>query len=76
MNTINEKGIAEIRVFLGRKHKLGADHFNADMLAAWAQTAEFNLSDGNGALIEIPAYDSVSGHTESFEVSEDGIDHA
>ena len=71
---INNVGLAEIHDFLGRSHKLGYDHFNADMIRAWAADAEFQLESGNGACIEVRSFDSASGHTENFTVSSAGID--
>ena len=72
--TINATGLAEIQAFLAAYHKKGGDHFTKDMLRAWADDAEFQLSEGNGADIEIKSWDAVSGHTETFTVSDAGID--
>lgn len=71
--SINEAGIREINAFLYRCHKKGGDHFTPDMLRAWAQEAEFQLSEGNTPTIEIKSWDSVSGATEAFTVSDDGV---
>lgn len=72
--TINAAGVAEIAQFLATHHKKGGDHFTADMLAAWAADAEFQLAEGNPASIEIKSWESLSGHTEAFTVSDAGID--
>ncbi len=72
--TINAQGLKEIQAFLAAHHKKGGDHFTADMLRAWAADAEFQLSEGNGADIEIKSWDTLSGHTELFTVSDAGID--
>ena len=76
--TINQTGIAEIKGFLRAAHK---PHFNRaliifdqNMLNAWASAAEFQLGEGNGASIEISKYYSKSGRTETFTVSDAGID--
>ena len=37
--TVNDTGLAEIQEFLADNHKLGGDHFTADMLRAWAADA-------------------------------------
>ena len=74
IKTINSIGTAEIHAFLAARHKLGGDHFTPDMLRAWAQDAEFQLGEGNSATIEIKSWDAVSGHTETFTVSDAGID--
>lgn len=70
--SINAIGIKEIHQFLADHHKKGGDHFSADMLRAWAADAEFQLDEGNTPTIEIKSWDSVSGHTESFTVSDEG----
>ena len=72
--TVNEKGLAEIRQFLSENHKLGGNHFDKSMLLAWAKDAEFSLGEGNQAIIEIISYQSSSGHTVTFTVSNEGID--
>lgn len=72
--TVNQTGLNEIAEFLAAHHKLGRDHFSDDMLRAWAADAEFQISEGNDATIEIKSWDSISGHTETFRVSDAGID--
>lgn len=72
--TINAQGLAEIRAFLAAHHKKGADHFTPEMLRAWAADAEFQLSEGNSADIEIKSWDTMSGHAELLTVSPAGID--
>lgn len=74
IRTINRVGTAEIHAFLAANHKYGGDHFTADMLRAWAEDAEFQMSEGNSPTIEIKSWDAVSGRTEIFTVSEAGID--
>ena len=71
---INTIGLKEIRAFLAENHKLGGDHFDKSMLRAWADEAEFSLSEGNDAGIELKAYESVHGVTQTFTVSDAGID--
>lgn len=70
---VNEAGLKEIHAFLAERHKLGGDHFDRNMLLAWAEDAEYQLGMGNPATIELKSWDSISGHTECFTVSEDGI---
>lgn len=72
--TVNDKGLAEIHQFLADKHKRGGNHFDRSMLQAWAQDAEFQLGEGNPASIEIRSWDSVSGHTENYTISDEGLD--
>ncbi len=72
--SVNAKGIEQIRQFLAEHHKKGGDHFNDEMLRAWASDAEFQLGEGNAPSIEIRASDSVSGHTEEFIIDDDGLD--
>ena len=64
--TVNAAGLDEIQAFLADTHKLGGDHFTADMLRAWAADAEFQLAEGNSPTIEISSRDSVSGRTEGI----------
>ena len=71
---INDKGLQEIHAFLADNHRLGGAHFTASMLRAWAADAEFSLSEGNDAGIEIRSFDSVHGRTQTFTVSDAGID--
>lgn len=71
--SVNDKGLAEIKAFLAEKHKLGGDHFTPAMLRAWAEEAEIQLDQGNPASIEIRFFDSVSGHTEDYTISEAGL---
>lgn len=72
--TVNQVGLNEIAEFLGSHHKLGRDHFSSEMLRAWADDAEFQLAEGNDASIEIKSWDTLSGHTETFSISDAGID--
>lgn len=76
---INAAGIEEIRAFLVTNHKqpdlyAGSTKTTRDMLRAWAQEAEFSLSEGNDAGIELKARDSIHGHTQTFCVSDAGVD--
>lgn len=72
--SVNENGLAQIQEFLATNHKNGGDHFTKDMLRAWAQDAEFQLGECNPASIEIKSWDTVSGHTETFTISDEGLD--
>ena len=74
IQSINSIGIQEIHAFLSECHKLGGDHFTPAMLLAWAQDAEFQMSEGNSPTVEIKSWDAVSGHTEICTVSAAGID--
>jgi len=72
--TVNEAGLAEIKDFLSKKHKMGGDHFTLEMLHAWASEAEFQLGEGNPASIEIGSMYSVSGRPEIYTISDAGLD--
>ncbi len=74
MKSVNETGIKEIHAFLAANHKLGGDHFDAEMLHAWARDAEFQLGEGNPACIEIKASDSINGRTQEYTISATGLD--
>lgn len=79
---VNAAGLEQIRRFLEAEHVRGADLYApdhpmlADMLAAWAQKAEFQLGEGNPARIELRAFESITGAAQEFEVSPDGLDYA
>lgn len=72
--TVNKAGTQEIRQFLADKHKLGGDHFDESMIHAWAADAEFQLGEGNPASIEIRSFDSISGRTENYTITDAGLD--
>jgi len=74
--SVNEQGLNEIKEFLASNHKKGGDHFTREMLQAWAADAEFQLGEGNPAMIEIRSFDAVSGRTETFTLSDAGLDCA
>lgn len=71
--SVNSNGIKAIHAFLANNHKKGGNHFTTDMLRAWAADAEFQLSEGNSATIEIKSWDAISGHTETFTVPDEGL---
>lgn len=73
--SINKTGMDEIAEFIRANHKDGerlAD--DPRVIAAWAGEAEESLDNGNPPMIEIRAYDSVSGVPVEFTVSERGIE--
>lgn len=71
---VNATGLAEIKAFLAENHRLGGDHFTDKMILAWAAEAEFQIGEGNPASIEVRSFDSVSGHTVTYDISEAGQD--
>lgn len=75
VQVINEAGLVEIKEFLSANHVRGSG-FSDSNLRAWADDAEFQLAEGNPAVIEIRAAESVSGNTEVFTVSCSGISWA
>ena len=74
IKTVNATGLREIHAFLADNDRKGGEHFNADMLRAWAAEAEFSLMNGNDASIELRAWDSVYGRTQTFTISDAGLD--
>jgi hypothetical protein len=72
--SVNAQGKKEILNFLAKNHKKGGDHFTDEMLNAWAAEAEFQLSEGNPASIEIKSFESVNGCTQEFTISDAGLD--
>lgn len=71
---VNETGLAEIHAFLAENHKLGGGHFDASMLLAWANEAEFQISECGRASIEIQSRSSISGNAENYVISDEGLD--
>jgi hypothetical protein len=69
--TVNDNGIQQIANFLAVYHKKGS--FTRNMLHAWASEAEFSMSEGNDATIEIKSWDSVHGRTQTFTISSEGL---
>lgn len=80
IKNVNKKGLEEIAEFLGQNYKKavnsgeGASYFSESMLQARADEAEFQLSEGNPACIELKAHDSIHGFTQEFKISEAGLD--
>ncbi len=72
--TVNEKGINEIKEFLANHHKKYQGEIYREQLNAWVREAEFQISEGNPASIEIKSWDSISGHTEELTLSAEGLD--
>lgn len=73
MTTINEQGLNEIKEFLEANHMKGLSFSRSEILA-WAREAEFQLSEGNPASIEIRSTDSIHGRTQEFTISAAGLD--
>lgn len=74
MKTINEAGLNEIKEFLTAYHKKGAGRLTDEVLRSWAADAEFQLAEGNTATIEIPSFNSITGATIEYRISDEGID--
>jgi DNA-binding PadR family transcriptional regulator len=71
---INENGLKQLADFLRANHKRGeiiAD--SPKMLRAWADCAEFSLTEGNGASVEIRSFESVHGMTQDFTITDEGL---
>lgn len=73
VHTVTDEGIEGIHDWLGHASKLGRDHFDDAMLAAWAAEAERSLGDCGQASIELRSWDTVSGHTETYTVPDEHI---
>jgi hypothetical protein len=74
IKSVNAKGVAQIAAFLLKNHVLGERMQAPDLLRAWVGDAEFSLSEGNAPEIEIPSFRSIHGKTQTFTISDDGID--
>ena len=75
-STINSTGLKEIRHFLENNHKLSLNNFTFtnEMVEAFAGDAEQSMLNGGTAEIELKSTNTISGHTETFTVSDSGID--
>ena len=71
---VNDIGMKEIRAFLSKKHKLGEEHFDDRMISAWAKDAEAQLDIGNPPTIELKSWESMTGHVETYTISDNGVE--
>lgn len=72
---INQNGRSQIRNFLQDNMKDFTDSYICeDALDYWCQQAEFQLSEGNGATIELKPWEAWKGYTIEFSISGEGID--
>jgi hypothetical protein len=71
---INNYGLKQIASELAKHHKLGGEHFDQSMIAAWATEAENSFMDGNGCQFEISRFDSVTGRPVVVLIGEEGFD--
>jgi hypothetical protein len=73
--SVNAKGLAQISEFL-KENAVGAEKFadNQECLHAWARDAEYQLGEGNPAEIELSAIGSIHGRTQTFRISNEGLD--
>ena len=80
IQSINANGLEQIRQFLLANAKNAERLQDAncpgtvEALQAWAREAEFQLGEGNPASIELKSYDSSYGWTQTFDISDEGID--
>jgi hypothetical protein len=70
--TVNNLGKQEILGFLQQNHKLG-NKLSPENINAWALDAENQLSIGNPASIEIVSWDSIYGYTQTYTISDEGL---
>lgn len=73
MKTINANGLAQIKVWLQSQSK--GDGWSDENTAAWAEDAEQAMANGNPPIIELKSWQTISGATETFTVSPDGVDN-
>ena len=77
MKVINANGLGQIRDFLVNNHKKGNELYLdccESMILPWADEAEFQLGEGNPPVIELSCHNSVHGYTQTFTVSDAGLD--
>ena len=73
IKTVNEKGLQEIREFLINNH-IKAHNLDDHMLRIWGNFVNLNLSEDNNASIEIKSERSIHGRTQTYTISEAGLD--
>lgn len=71
--SVNARGLREIDEFL-REHYKGGREFSREQLLAWAEEAESQCREGNPASIELKGWQSVSGATTEYTISDEGLD--
>lgn len=72
---LNAAGIQELRDFLIANLKLrDGVSLDDDIVSAWAQDAEQSADNGNPPMIELRAWESLSGATQTFTVSGSGVE--
>jgi hypothetical protein len=74
MQVVNAHGKHEIATFLLNNHVRGlALYCVPAVLNAWAREAEFSLSEGNAALIEISARNSLQSRAQTYTLTSKGL---
>jgi len=79
---VNESGLIEIQKILQKHHKNFLNctdeefltSYSKNLLHAWAEKVESQLSEGNPPCFEIVNWDSVTGQTQTFELSADSLE--
>jgi len=74
---INDQGLAQLKSILTVHHKKFINEEpTIEQLCAWASEMEehTNFDEGETPFIEIKSYDSVSGHTETYNIDLAGFD--
>lgn len=72
--TVNKTGLSEIARFISENHKSGGQILTDSALLAYAQEAEFQISEGNTPSIELKSWNSIHVRTQEFTISDAGID--
>lgn len=71
---LNDAGMQQLRQFLANNLKLRPEVELDEVLGAWAQEAEQSLNAGNPAIVELKNWESLDGHTQTFEITDAGVD--
>ena len=71
---VNEQGIMEMQQFLTKNHKKGHIFRQRSRLMPWKYEAEISFTSGNGAQIEIKWYDSINKLSQTYTISDAGLD--
>lgn len=79
IKTVNDKGIEQIRQWLGQHHKRavtsgkGANYFSDSQLYSWATHVEYRMDAGDQPTLGLAHYQSLAGKNEEFTLTDDGI---
>lgn len=72
MKRVNDKGLREVLSFLNARHKY-LEYIDDVLLTEFLKEAEHQMEIGKSPTIEITHYYSMSGLTEIYIITDDGL---